>query len=714
MVDDEPDRDPEDNSIARKGEVPLLPDPGLLWQAFRRNLLLFLAVFVGILALAVAYLATAPRIYVAQASILLQPTNDPVKTTEPGDAAPIVNADQVDTEIRLINSPLVSELAARSYAANFASPDGDQFTEEEIVALAKGIDAATGVIRSGQSRIVDVVAQGTDPSFVALAANLVAEAYLQSQVQVKTGDTETSALFINERLKELETNALQAQADLDNYRASRGLLSGNSGTNAEQEVSAINQQLAIARADLAEKRGRYNAARQQLSRGGGGADVGAALGSGTISGLRQQEANASAELAILRNRYGPLHPERRQAEEELQDIRQRIQEEINRVLSSLEAEVQTEQSRVASLEASRSQALGALTVTGRAETTLNELQQKADVAQAIYRSFLSRSQETQALRDSALPDARISARAEVPIAPSSPNAVLILLLGGIMASGAGVGSIGLAEYLRRGLQTRRDIEKQLGLRYAGAVPTLKSAAKKASGLESPQDYVLRHPHSLFTEAFRAVRTFLSLSPGKRARVIAITSALPREGKTTTSVCLARSTAAEGIKTILVDADLRRRGASEMFDFQNEKDIYHWLDQPADVGECIMRDEASGLDVLGSNHVIERSPVSITEERIEVLLEQLRQHYDVAIIDTAPVLGVAESRIWTSCADRILLLSQWKQTSVRAVDAAASMLIEAGGKITGLALTQVNIRKYASTGDGDVYGYTKKFRGYYTD
>lgn len=714
MADNELDQDREIETVGQKGTLPLLPDPGLLWQAFRRNLLLFVAVFGSILGLTFAYLATAPRIFVAQASILIQPTNDPVKTTAPGDAAPIVNADQIDTEIRLINSPLISEIAARSYAANYASPDGDRLTEEETAGLAKRIDAATTVNRSGQSRVVDVLAQDTDPSFVALAANLVAEAYLQSQVQVKTGDAETSASFINARLQELEAKALQAQAALDNYRASRGLLSGNSGTNAEQEVSAINQQLAIARADLAEKRGRYNAARQQLSRGGGGADVGAALGSGTISSLRQQEANVSAELAVLRNRYGALHPERRQAEEELQDIRQRIQEEINRVLSNLEAELQTEQSRVASLESSRARALGALTVTGRAETTLNELQQKADVAQAIYRSFLSRSQETKALRDSAMPDARISARAEVPAAPSSPNTILVLLLGGIMSSISGLSAVGLAEYLRRGLQTRRDIEKQLGLRYAGGVPTLKSAAKNAAGLETPQDYVLRHPHSLFTEAFRAIRTFLSLSPGKRARVIAITSALPREGKTTTSVCLARSTAAEGIRTILVDADLRRRGASEIFDFENEKDIYQWLDRSANLADCVVRDEASGLDILGSNQSGDRRPVSITEDRIEQLLEQLRQHYDVAIIDTAPVLGVAESRIWTSCADRILLLSQWKKTSVRAVDAAASMLIEAGGKITGLALTQVNIRKYASTGDGDVYGYTKKFRGYYTD
>ncbi|MCV0383619.1 MAG: polysaccharide biosynthesis tyrosine autokinase [Erythrobacter sp.] len=714
MVDNETAQNEEPAVGEQRTAIPLLPDPGLVWQAFRRNLLLFVAVVGAVLALTAAYLATAPRIYRAQASILIQPTSDPVQTTEPGDARPVVNADQVDTEIRLIQSPFVSDIAARNYARNFASPDGDRFTEEEISALAARMNGATMVARSGQSRVVDVIAQDVDPAFAASAANLVAEAYLQSQVRVKVGDTETSASFINARLSELESNALTAQAALDNYRAERGLISGTGGTNAEQEVSALNQQLAVARADLAEKRGRYNAARQQLSRGGGGADVGAALGSGTISGLRSQEATVSAQLAVLRERYGELYPERRQAEQELREIRQRIQEEINRVLSSLDAEVQTAQSRVASLESSRAGSLGALTVTGRAQTQLNELQQKADAAQAIYRSFLNRSQETEALRDSALPDARISARATVPRAPSSPNIPLTVLIGGFLAFAGGFGAVGTAEYLRRGIQTRRDVEKQLGLRYAGAVPTLESAARKSGPLEAPQDYVLQHPHSLFTEAFRSIRTFLSLSPGKRARVIAITSALPREGKTTTAACLSRSTAAEGIRTVLVDADLRRRGSSEIFGFDHKHDIHDLLAGTASLADCIIRDEASGLDILGSSGNPDRPLTSITEERVERLLEMLRENYDVAIIDTAPVLGVAESRVWTNCADRILLLSQWKKTSVRAVDAAASMLIEAGGKITGLAVTQVDIRKYASTGDGDVYGYAKKFRGYYTD
>ncbi|AKH42801.1 capsular exopolysaccharide synthesis family protein [Altererythrobacter atlanticus] len=704
----------EAEAAQQSNALSLLPDPGLLWQVFRRNILLFFLVVSVVLGLTALFLVIQTPQYLAQASLLIQPSSDPVRTSEPGDPSGIVNADEVDTEIRLISSRLVAERAAALYADRFASPDGDRFTPAEIESLAATMSRATFVARSGQTRVVDIIAESSDPAFAATTANLIAEAYLQSQVEAKTARSESSGEFINARLEELESNAIAAQAALDNYRAARGLVSANGSTNAEMEVSNLNTQLASARAELAEKRGRYNAARSQLSRGSGGADVGAALGSSTVGSLRQQEARVSAELAVLRERYGPLHPERRQAEQELADIRDRIQEEINRVLSNLQAEVQTAQSRVASLEGSRGAALSALQRNGQAQAGLSELEQKAEAAQAIYQSFLQRSQESGALRDSALPDAVISAKAVVPQLPASPNYPLTVLIGLFLALVSGFSAILLAEYLRRGVQTKRDVERRLRLRYAGAIPSLKSTIKGRAPLEAPHDYVCNHPHSLFAEAFRSIRTFLTLSAGTRPRVIAITSALPGEGKTTTSLCLSRTTAADGIRVVLVDADLRRRGASWALEYESETDIYDYLDGTASLNDCLHVDTRTGLHLLGSKSGQEGHRNPLTEGNVRRMFDELREHYDVIIIDTAPILGVAEGRILATEADRVLLVTQWKKTSMRAVEAVSDMLVDANAKITGLALTQVNIKKYASTGDGDVYAYTKKFRGYYVD
>lgn len=707
-------RDEADSIGGGDGKSQLLPDPGLIWQVFRRNIGRFVVAVLAVLLLAAAYLALQQPLYRADASLLIDPVVEPVRSPSANVGKPFVDADQVDTEIRLLSSSLVAERAAKLYAERFASPDGDRYSPIEVQDLAKRIRGSTRVSRSGQTRVIDITSISDDRNFAATAANLLAEAYLNAQVEAKTSVNDNTKNFVNARLQELEGNALRTQAAVDNFRAANGLASANGSTNAEQEVSNLNQQLASARADLAEKQGRYNAAREQLLRGGGGADVGAALGSGTIASLRQQEARASADYAVLASRLGPLHPERQQKERELEDVRQRIQEEINRVLSSLQADVQTAQSRVASLSGSRGSAAGSLAQNARAQTRLSELEARAQAAATVYQAFLQRSQEAGALRDSAMPDARFAQRADVPVRPFSPNYPLTVLFAGVGALLAGILTVIISEYLRRGVQTKRDIERRLRLRYAGAVPSLRSTVKSRKLLQPPHIYVLEHPFSLFAEAFRSIRTFLTLSPGARPRVIAITSALPREGKTTTSVCLAQTTAAEGARTILVDGDLRRRGASSLLGYESEFDIIDYLERRQPLSACLMQDEVTGLHILGVNRSLDAARNPMTIERVNEMLGELRELYDVAIVDTAPILGVAEGRILAMAADRVLLITHWRKTSVRAVEATIDMLLDAGAKITGMALTQVDIRKYASTGDGDVYAYAKKFRGYYTN
>lgn len=709
-------RDPEVEKLSPEASrVPFLPDPGLMWQVFRRNLKLFLAIVVLVLGLTAGWALTRTPLYEASSSVLIKPSASPVRTTtvdEPQAAA--ANAEIIDTQIRLIGSEYIAARAATAYARQSPPPDGGTWTEEKRADLASRMLNLMTVTRDGTTLVIDITAQGEDPEFVAATANLFAEQYIQAQVDAKTNSSSETGRFLQTRLAELQRDALAAQAAVDQYRVRNNLVSANGGTMAEQEVSQLNQQLAIAQADLAEKRGRLAAAQQQLTRGGGGADVGAALGSGTIGGLRSQEATTAAELAAVTARYGPLHPQRRQLENRLLEIRSSIQQEIDRVLSSLRAEVATAQSRVASLSGSRGGAAGALAANGRAQAGLNALLVRAKAAETIYENFLARMREVGALQGAEQPDATIAVRAEVPELPVSPNLRLLALAGIVGALALGLAGIGAAEYLRRGVQTKRDVERRLRLRYAGAVPTLKSALGKARTRDEPHDYIVNHPHSLFAEAFRSIRTFLTLSAGSRARVIAITSALPREGKTTTAVCLARATAMEGARTLLVDADLRRRGASELLRYPDQPDLYRYLAGDTPLEQAVFVDDASGLHVLGTVEPPTNALNPLVEARVSAMFAELREHYDVIIVDTAPVLGVAETRVVAMLADRVLLLTRWKHTSLRAIEAMADMLVDGGAKITGLALTQVDINRYASTGDGDVYGYAKKFRGYYTN
>ena len=696
--------------LTAEGGIRLLPDPAHLWMVFRRHLWLFLGVAGAILLAVALRTALVTPIYESVASVVIQPRkNDIINMQSVAPDLP-AESDVVDTEVRMLSSPtlamrVVGDMRRKGFAVGpIDAPQGLQRAAQDALKHVK-------IMRSGLTLMIDITATHTDPVYAAALANSFAEQYVASQKDAKVGATQSASAWLNRRLAELRVSAGQADAAVQRFKISHGLMSAQGATMAEQEVSALNQQISLARAELAEKQGRLSAARAQLERGGGGADVGAALGSGTIGGLRAREAEASQQLAQLQTRYGDLYPEVQTAKNQLADIRSQIQQEIDRILSNLDAEVRVASSRLASLQGSQSQANGALASNSSAQVGFLELQRRADASKQVYQAFLNRSKETAAQEGLQQADATISALAQVPVLPASPNYKLAALFGIIGALFCGLVAVALAEYLQRGLRTKSDVERQLRVRYAGAVPTMISTLGGLRETEAPQDYIISHPFSSFAEAFRSLRAYVMLRAGN-AQVIAISSALPQEGKTTTSVCLARTSALAGTSTVLVDCDLRRRGTSEMLTGNARKGLIELLRGEATLDEALVLDEATGLYVLGTIGAPLSTFDPLTRANLDKLLDSLRKRFDLTIIDTPPLLGVADARSVAAAADCVLMLSRWRKTSRSAAETAVELLTDANAKIAGLALTLVDIRKYASTGQSDIYGYHKKFSGYY--
>jgi Mrp family chromosome partitioning ATPase len=121
-----------------------------------------------------------------------------------------------------------------------------------------------------------------------------------------------------------------------------------------------------------------------------------------------------------------------------------------------------------------------------------------------------------------------------------------------------------------------------------------------------------------------------------------------------------------------------------------------------------------LQVLGFNTADGSGSDLFTEGKLTHLLNELSERFDVILMDTAPVLGIAETRAVAAAADVVLLLARWRSTSIKAADTAVEILLGSGAKLEGAALTIVDVRHYASTGQQDVYSYHRKFAGYYTN
>lgn len=692
---------------------PLLPDPRLIWMIFRRNLRLFLAVFIIVVAAAAAWTLTRTPVYSATASVLISPAAPDVVDVKSVTPDLPATSDIVDTQVRLIQSPNVAASAADAYAAKY--PNDPRSARSERDRLAETMSKMVKVDRDGLTYVINISANSTDAKFAADTVNLFADQYLAGQREAKYSTNEQASAWLEKKTIELRDEASAADKTLQEYKIRHNLMSANGQTNAEQEVSALNQEIASAKANLAEKQGMLSAAQKQLRSGGGGADVGAALGSSTIGKLRESEAEASAKVAQLSTTYGADYPDLVEAKSQLADIRTQIQKEINRILSNLQAGVQVAASRLASLQASHFNATGSLANNNAAEVSLADLQRRADAANAIYQTFLTRLRETSAQQGLQQADARVSSYAKTPVDPVFPNKKLSALFGIVAGLGVGVFAIAISEYLQGGIRTKSDVENKLRVRYAGAIPSLQSTLGNVRASESPVDYIVAHPFSTMAESFRSLQAFLLLGgTGKRARVVAITSALPAEGKTTTSVALARTAAMSGARTVLVDCDLRRRGSSEMFIHDIRPGLYEYMRGEISLDQALVEDTDTGMLLLGTSEPPKDARDPLSPANMTRLLAELRTRFDVIVLDTAPVLGVADARTVAAHADRTLLITQWRKTSRSAAESALDLLVDAEARISGVALTQVDIRRYASTGQADAHGYQRKFRGYYTN
>jgi succinoglycan biosynthesis transport protein ExoP len=261
------------------------------------------------------------------------------------------------------------------------------------------------------------------------------------------------------------------------------------------------------------------------------------------------------------------------------------------------------------------------------------------------------------------------------------------------------------------LTTAEDVEQRTGYRYLAGVPALASI-KGGRGVD-PIESVGSRPSSAFAESFRNLRAALNYSFDGAAQVVAITSALPREGKTTTSICFARAVAQQGARVVLVDCDLRRRSLNMLIPSSHRgPNLVDVLAGEALYADALVRDEASGAMILPLGPSAGGSTDVLGGEAMTSLLSELRTQFDLIVLDTAPILPIADAVVLASKADAVVMVVQWRKTSEHAIRAALRMLPRGRVAVAGLVLNQIDMRKQAKFGLGDPASYYNQYKTYY--
>lgn len=722
-------------------------DPYVLLATFRRRLKLFLALALLVFVVVLVFTIRATPLYTATASVMIDNRTEQVVDTQAVLSGLPADTATVDTEVEVLRSRQLAErvvtalkldedsefndaLAKPGFAQQItdgvgglfgaAAPDrarralSDLEAQKEREQVVDTVRSRLKINRVGLTYVMGVSFTSPNPQKAATIANAFAQNYLLEQLEAKFDATAQANTWLNTRLNDLRGEVIQSEAAVEQYRNANNLLSASGATLTEQEISTYNTQLATVRAQQAEDEARLSTARAQLARGSSGGDVGEALNSTVVQQLRSRRAEVSGRVADLSSRYGPRHPDMLRAERELADIDGQIQAEIGRIVSNLEARVQVARQRTASMQGSLSGARGTLAANNNASVRLNELQRNAEASRTLYQGLLDRFKQTSSQEGLEASDARVVSRAVIPNAPSSPNVPLNLALGLILAIGAGVAGVVLAEMFDAGLATSDDVESKLGLPNIGSIPLVSSITEGTDRNLAPADFLLQKPLSAFAEAVRALRTSILFSRvGHGVGLIAVTSTLPGEGKTTTAVCLARSAAQAGQRVVIIDCDLRRRAVNRLFHIEPEHGLLEVLNGTVTLETALYLDEPSGAHVLPLTHTSFTPKDVFGSQAMDSLLQRLRGSFDLVILDTAPVLAVADTRILAAKADTVVFLARWRSTPKKAITNALKLLDGAGAHIAGVALVQVDMKSQTRYGYGDAGHYYSAYKQYYT-
>jgi succinoglycan biosynthesis transport protein ExoP len=257
------------------------------------------------------------------------------------------------------------------------------------------------------------------------------------------------------------------------------------------------------------------------------------------------------------------------------------------------------------------------------------------------------------------------------------------------------------ERLDTSFRSSEQVEDLIGLPGLGLLPTVTDP--------SPADYILDNPNSAFGTAVRKLRiSMLLTSTTTPPKTVLVTSSVPGEGKTSLAVSLARINARSGKPTLLIDCDLRLPRVHKIFGVTNQHGLSDVLQRRRDPNKVVILDEQSGAHIMpAGSGVLDPEMLLASGEMVELLL-QASIADDLVILDSPPVLSVADARVLSSFVDKTVFVAQWGSTSRTDVLLGVKELLEAGANIVGVALSQVDAKKHAKYGYRDYGGNVRSY------
>ncbi|MGA2726079.1 MAG: polysaccharide biosynthesis tyrosine autokinase [Terracidiphilus sp.] len=719
--------------------------PGLLleyWHMLRRRK--GTLVLIACLGLLGAVLLTLPQtpIYQARTTIEIQNLNenflnmrDLSQTANEGGANPLET--DLQTQVNILQSESVlgqviakldlgtklaaekdkGRLSAWRKALHLPEPKPASTVEDILPVVARNLK----VRMQANTRLVEILYDSTDPLLAADIANTLTAEFIRLNLESRWQTTQRTGEWLTAQMEDVRIKLEKSEQQLQDYARSAGLLFTSEKDNvADEKLRQLQQELSRAQADRVTTQSKYELATTTSTD-----SLPEVLDDPTLKDYQVKLTDLRRQLAELSATLTPSHPSVKKIQAQVTSLEAARETERANVTRRIQNEFESAQRREKLLAASYDAQARVMTEQSAKVTHYDILKREVDNNRQLYDSMLQHVKEAGIASALHASNVRVVDPARPPARPYKPNLLLNSMLGLFAGGFLGIVFIVLRQRSDRSIQAPGEASLYLDVPELGVIPSANAERSRSfayyrqargaetrktekENLKSPVELVTwqKRPSAL-ADSFRSTLASILYAGenGNRPRVIALTSAGPREGKTTVASNLALALAEIGRRVLLIDGDLRKPRLHEIFNVSNAWGLSDLLDgtKPPEGSETmVVGTSYRDLYVLPAGSVASSISNLLHSPRVAELLQRMRQEFDMVIIDTPPMLQLPDARVLGRLADAVILVVRSARTTKETAAAASQRLADDGTRVLGTVLNEWDPRKASNAGYD--YGY----------
>lgn len=558
---------------------------------------------------------------------------------------------------------------------------------------------AMAVQRYRDTSLIEIRVFDQDPQLAANLANYIADAFEKDRLEVRRQQTMKGLLKVQEELDKQSKKVSEAQGKIERLRKELNVQLFGAVKLNDMTVQQLESQLTAARVEFVGRDTRVKELKklthEQLRNA-----VATVVGDPTLQQLLQQLSDSEVRLAVLKQDFGPDHPQVRGAVVQRDTLNQQVDTRLDGIMRGYEVEFRMYQERVTELQKQLDDLKKAsVAMEGEAFLPFRNAQREEESETRLFEVLKQRLQQVTIELQVPRSPVELIDRGEPSLVAVKPDWTLNLSIGCLVGFLLGIGLAFFIEFLDTSLKIMDDVERYLGLPVLGAIPQ-KAILLSASNASQ-----------LHLEAYRMLRTNLDFSyPGSGTKSIAVLSSAAGEGKSFTLANLAFVYAQQGLRVLVVDTDLRRPTAHKYYGIDRDCGLSDYLSGDKSVDEVIHQNtNVPNIWMIptGEARSAKAALPLLTSPRMNQLIKELVNRFDVVLYDTPPVLGISDAAIVAREVGNVILVVQHRRYPRAMSQRARKMIEQAGGKLLGVVLNNVHVE----TGDSYYY-YHDQYKHYY--